>query len=188
MPEPLPPRMPSSPDDAWSSLPLLAPPRSAWPAIQAELARRERRRRHPWLMLAAAATLAFAALVPRWVDIPAPAPDTPSGVAATARGTDPDAGEMRALMAESAQLEVLVAWSRGQGVESASAASLGAALQERIERVDLLLARPDADPDVLLPLWQERVLRLRQLAALQNSQHLLAANGDVEPGTPVLAF
>lgn len=181
-------RPPSSSDAAWSSLPLLAPPRSAWPAIQAELARRARKRRQPWLMLAAAATLAFAALLPRWAGIPPPATDTPAGLAATAPGADPEAVEMRALMAESAQLEVLVAWSRGQGVESASAASLGAVLQERIERVDMLLARPDADPEALLPLWQERVLRLRQLAALQNSQHLLAANGDVEPGTPVLAF
>jgi hypothetical protein len=178
---------PSS-DGDWSSLPLLSPPRSAWPEIEAELMRRERTRRRRWLMLAAAATLACAALVPRWIGVSVPAADTPAGVATTTSDSDPEAVEMRALMDESAQLEVLVAWSRGQGVESASAASLGAALQERIQRVDLLLARPDADPDVLLPLWQERVLRLRQLAALQNSQHLLAANGDVEPGTPVLAF
>jgi hypothetical protein len=166
----------------WSELPLLAPPHSAWPRLDAKL-RRRRQRRLSWLAIAAG--LAVVALLPRVVTSPPPeaAPEITSAVPETE-----DAARITTLMAESAQLEALIAWSREASVESASAASLGMAIEERVERVDLLLSRPDADPAAALPLWQERVLRLRQLAGLQSSQHLLAANGESEPGQPVLAF
>jgi hypothetical protein len=167
----------------WSSLPLLAPPRSAWPGLQAELDRRTRRRRTTWLSLAAAILIAI--LLPRLMTSP-PTPVSASAVAPTAKSAE--AAALGALMTESAQLEALIAWSRDEDVEAMSAASLAIALEERIERVDLLLSRPDADPAARVPLWQERVLRLRQLAGLHSAQHLLAANGDVEPGMPVLAF
>ena len=172
---------PSHPRPAppWSELPLLMPPRSAWPGLDAEF-RRRRQRRLAWLAMAA--MLGLVALLPRLLTSP-PTPQT----IATAPGTD-EAARIAALMAESAQLEALIAWSREEGVESASAASLAMALEERVERVDLLLSRPEADPAAALPLWQERVLRLRQLAGLQSSEHLLAVNGESESGQPVLAF
>lgn len=168
---------------AWSDLPLLQPPRSAWPGLEAVLEHRRRRTHALWF--AAAAVLAIAVLIPRVLHRSEPSQAMPT-VASV--GTLDDAARVAALMTESAQLEALVAWSREGEVESASAASLALALEERIERVDLLLSRPDADPAALLPLWQERVLRLRQLAGLQSSQHLLAANGETEAGQPVLAF
>ena len=167
------------PAPPWSELPLLAPPRSAWPGLDAEL---RRRRQHRLAWLAMAAMLGLVALLPRLLTSP-PTPQT----IATAPGTD-EAARIAALMAESAQLEALIAWSREESVESASAASLAMALEERVERVDLLLSRPEADPAAALPLWQERVLRLRQLAGLQSSEHLLAVNGESESGQPVLAF
>jgi hypothetical protein len=175
---------PSHPRPAppWSDLPLLAPPRSAWPGLDAEF-RRRRQRRLAWLAMAA--MLGLVAVVPRMLTSP-PAPVAPEIIAA-APGTD-ESARIAALMAESAQLEALIAWSREEGVESASAASLAMALEERVERVDLLLSRPEADPAAALPLWQERVLRLRQLAGLQSSEHLLAVNGESESGQPVLAF
>jgi hypothetical protein len=181
---------PAAPRIALGDLPLLSPPRSAWPALEAKLAaRRPRHRAVPWLALAAA--LALAAVLPRWLAAPAPV-DAP--VVATAAVAAPDAtaaprpATLAALMAESAQLETLIAWGPAEPVESAVAASLGSALQDRIESIDALLARPDTDPEALLPLWQERVLRLRQLAGLASTQQLLAANGESGRGVPVLAF
>ena len=173
---------PSRGTPPWSELALLAPPRSAWPALDAELTRR-RHRRLSWLAMAA--VLAVVALLPRLLT--SPPPQMSSEVSVTASGEDENA-HIATLMTESAQLEALIAWSREEDVESASAASLVMALEERVERVDLLLSRPDADPAAALPLWQERVLRLRQIAGLQSSQHLLAANGEAESGQPVLAF
>jgi len=168
-----------------AELPLLTPPRSSWPMLQAALeSRRPRRARRATAWLAAAAVLAAALLVPRWF-APATAPEPRiEPVAAVAA----DAPELRVLMAESAQLEALLAWGHDEDVESGVTASLGSALQDRIESIDALLSRADLDADTALPLWQERVLRLRQLAGLESTQQLLAANGEADRGQPVLAF
>lgn len=173
-----PPRLPLG------ELPLLAPPRSAWPAVQAGLALRQPRaprRNHRWWL--AAAVLAVAMLAPRWFAPPPAAPEPDAGSLVSAA---PD--ELQALMAESAQLEALLAWGHDEDVESAVTASLGSALQDRIESIDALLSRAELDPDTALPLWQERVLRLRQVAGLESTQQLLAANGEAHRGQPVLAF
>lgn len=200
-----------TPQEALRDLPLLSPPRSAWPALQATLdarakparpthmdvgsgcalptvaGRRMERLRPRWHWLAAAAMLAFAAALPRWLATPpAPVPAVAMVLAASAKPDEATA--LRALMAESAQLEALIAWSRAEPAESAVADGLAAAVQDRIEHVDALLARADADPEAALPLWQERVLRLRQLAGLESTQQLLAANGDADRGMPVMAF
>lgn len=176
-----------TPRQALRELPLLSPPRSAWPALQASLDARTRPARPRWHWLAAAAVLAFAAALPGWLaSPPVPAPDLATLPPASAQPDEATA--LRALMAESAQLETLIAWSRAEPIESAVAAGLAAAVQGRIEHVDALLARADADPEAALPLWQERVLRLRQLAGLESTQQLLAANGDAGRGMPVMAF
>jgi hypothetical protein len=175
-----------------AELPLLAPPRSAWPRLQATLVARRRRRMLPWLAAAAALVLALA--LPRMLrtpDAPQLASASPPAPAATNRAVDGSAAPeaaLRALMGESAQLEALLAWTQTGQVESASTAVLADALQQRIEELDTLLARADADPDARLPLWQERVLRLRQLAGVESTEQLLAANGDVDADAMVLAF
>jgi hypothetical protein len=180
---------PAAPRIALGDLPLLTPPRSAWPALEAQLAaRRPRRGALPWLALAAA--LALAAVLPRLLTAPGPvdAPVEATAAVAAPQAATPPPATLAALMAESAQLETLIAWGPAEPFESAVAASLGSALQDRIESIDALLARPDTDPEALLPLWQERVLRLRQLAGLASTQQLLAANGESGRGVPVLAF
>jgi hypothetical protein len=175
-------------EPAWHALPLLTPPHSAWPALQRALERRRTRRRQAGALFAAAAAIALAVGTVRWFSLPDSPPAELARVAPGAALQIDESAQMAALMQESAQLEALIAWSRNDDVETATAASLGVVLQQRIARVDLLLSRPDADPDALLPLWQDRVLRLRQLAGLQRSQQLLAANGDSDPGMPVLTF
>ena len=200
-----------TPQQALRDLPLLSPPRSAWPALQATLdararparpthmdvgsgcalptvaGRRMERLRPRWHWFAAAAMLALAAALPRWLATP-PAP-VPEVVTLPPASVKPDeATALHALMAESAQLEAVIAWSRAEPVEFAVADGLVAAVQDRIEHLDALLARADADPEAALPLWQERVLRLRQLAGLESTQQMLAANGDADRGMPVMAF
>src|SRR5688572_12399002 len=111
-----------------AELPLLTPPRSAWPVLQAALeARRPRRARRAMPWLAAAAVLAAALLVPRWFT-PSIAPEQRIEPLAAATS---EASELQALMAESAQLEALLAWGHDEDVESGITASLGSALQDR---------------------------------------------------------
>lgn len=177
------------PGAALRALPLLAPPRSAWTQLQAQLPQPAPRRSAGPLWLAAAAVLALAIGATRWWT-PAPPNVAAPEIAATIPSVTPSDEQvaLQALMTESAQLETLLAWSREGAVESGAAASLGVAMQHRIEQIDALLARPDTDPDALLPLWQERVLRLRQWTGLGDTQQWLAAHGDVEAGVPVMAF
>ncbi len=164
-------------------LPLMAPPRSAWPALQAELeARRRARPRRLLFALAAAAALACAVLLPRWMVTPTPQPAVAEVVPAS------PASPLKTLQDESAQLESLIAWSRNDTVELGSMGTLSDAVEQRVATIDALLARDDLDPEAALPLWQERVLRLRQLLDFETTQQLLAANGDADPGAPVLAF
>ncbi len=175
---------------ALQALPLLTPARSAWPALQAGLARRQKPPRSRWpFVFAAAAVLALAAVLPRWMAEPADSIVVPvASVPSTPAPAPSEQDQLRALMDESAQLEALIEWSRTERVESASMESLAVGVQSRVSQIDALLARTDADPKATLPLWQERVLRLRQLVDLENTQQLLAANGDVDPGVPMLAF
>lgn len=174
--------------DALQALPLLAPPHDAWPRLRAKLPRTRRRPHAGWFALAAA--LALAMLLPRWL-APTTAPALHDGMpTAHSHGdyADPRDPDLEQLMLESAQLETLLALTGSAPVESAIAASLGDALRTRIGHIDALLARDELDPDARLPLWQERVLRLRELAGIENTQLLLAANGDAGQGVPVLAF
>lgn len=174
------------PEITLRDLPLLTPPRSAWPQLQAQLqARRRAAPRRALFAFAAAAALACALLLPRWMARPESAP---AGVAVQPSVADPAVGELQALQQESAQLEALIAWSRNDAVTVGSIDTLSDGLQQRVATIDGLLARGDLDPEAALPLWQERVLRLRQWADLETTQQLLAANGDADPGAPVLAF
>jgi hypothetical protein len=180
--------LPRDAGDALRALPQLTPPRDAWAELKTRLptpVAPSPVARH-WLWLAAAATLALAFGLARWLaPIPSERPDAASESVAT---SPPALSELALLQAESAQLEALLDWQQGDAVESGAAASLGVAMQSRIEQIDALLARRDLSAEAHLPLWQERVLRLRQLTGLDNTQQWLAARGDADPGVPVLAF
>lgn len=179
------------PGDALRDLPLLSPPRSAWPAIKEELDREVSGTRSRWpRWLALAAVVAGAALMPVWLQREA----TPDAVP-VARDATPELraeyGEDAALtqlMHESERLEALIAWSRPAAVESAPSATLAAVIKGRIGHLDGLLSRAELDPDARLPLWQERVLRLRQLANLHGTEQMLAASGDSGLDVPLRAF
>lgn len=168
--------------DALRALPPLSPPHDLWPRLHARLPV-ARRRPHPfWWALAAA--LGLALLLPAWLapgDDPSPAP-----VAGIPADDEPVA--LAALMHESAQLEAWLRFDAGTDVESAVHASLEVALRDRIAGIDRLLAGDEVEPAALVPLWQERVLRLRELVGLQNTRQLLAAHGDADLGAPVLTL
>jgi hypothetical protein len=172
------------------ALPLQAPPRSAWPRLQRELPGRGRTVPRWSRWLAAAAALGTFALLPGWLDGPV---DSPQQVASASTAYTPavvsaDDATLIALMQESSQLERWIALSQVSAVDSAPSASLGAALSGRVQQIDALLARADLDAAAQVPLWQERVLRMRQLAQIEGTQMLLAARGDSDAGLPVLTF
>lgn len=175
------------PSSALRQLPLLSPPRSAWPAIEMKLGREResvRTRLPRWLALAA--VIAGAALMPVWLQREQAIEAVP--VAADATGDTHDAAALAALMHESMQLEALIQWSRPMQVEAAPSATLAAVIQGRISHLDGLLSRAELDPGARLPLWQERVLRLRQLASLHSTDQMLAARGDAGQDIPLQAF
>lgn len=161
---------------ALQALPSEAPPRSAWPAIAARLPRRERRR-WPWFG-AIAAALALAVALP---SLREQAPLAPADAPA-------DTTELHALYDESARLEALLLVAADDSMTSASAASLGAAMLDRLGAIDDLLADPATDADLQLPLWRERVAVLRQLAGLETSRHWLASQGERYDGALVAAY
>lgn len=179
------------PAEALRALPLALPPRSAWPAIAASLPAPTRAplRRRVFGLVAVAAMLAVALLVPAWLDDAATPPAATVDTGATlpspvAAAVDP----LDALLRESAQLEAWIAWSSGAASESGASASIEMDVRDRIGAIDALLARPALDPAAQLPLLQERVVRLRQLAGLHNTRQLLAANGDDAVAAPVAVF
>lgn len=146
------------------------------------------------MWIALAATLALALALPMWrsgeVAPPLVVVDTSPRVedAAATSDTLPAGGDLDALLRESAQLEAWVAWSSAQGGQSGASASVELDVRDRIAMLDALLSRPTLDPAAQLPLWQERVLRLRQLAGLHNTRQLLAANGEDANAAPVTVF
>lgn len=182
---------------ALRALPLQMPPRSVWPHVAAQLqppvaeapraVRGSRRMPRRWLALAA--MLALALVLPRWLSLP-----TNDGSLA---GTDPAAtsapitapgDDLDTLLRESAQLEAWIAWTGTPARDAGGSASLALDLHDRIAVIDTLLASSDLDPAAQQPLLQERLLRLRELAGLQNTRQLLAAHGDEAQVLPVTVF
>lgn len=156
---------------ALSRLPLEAPDRSAWPALAARLQTKARPKRR-WPYALAAAALLVAIMLPRIALPPGIVPQTTSGNTDSATSES----QLSALMVESARLERLVAAASDNGASSASAAALSLALEERLRALDRQLAVSD-DSGQQLPLWQQRVSLLRDVARLQTSRHYLAAQG-----------
>jgi hypothetical protein len=112
-------------------------------------------------------------------------PPTAPAVASATPSAEPDAGiatattaELERLYAESAQLEGLLALARGDGVANGAAAALAGELDARVARIDAALVQPALSPERRVALWRERVDALRQAAAFESTQRLLAARGE----------
>lgn len=155
---------------ALRSLPLESPLHSAWPALAARLP--VPRRQAPRWRLAVAASLLAGLALTLAPDVRVGAPGA-EAVATTDRATQ---AQLDALMAESAQLEALVAAASDDGAGSATVAALSLALQDELQLVDGQL-QADAPPERRLALWQQRVALLREVAGLESSRHYLAAQG-----------
>ena len=86
--------------------------------------------------------------------------------------------ELERLYAESAQLEGLLALARdGGGVANGAVAMLSDDLATRVAQIDAALMQPSLASDRRIALWRERVDALRQAAAFESTQRLLAARG-----------
>lgn len=168
--------------EALAGLPLDTPDRSAWPALAAHVAQRQRKRPRWPLALAAAAVLALAALMPGWLAQRTPTVDAP--FVAAVESNDP----LDALMAESAQLEHFISAASNDAMESASTTMLSLAFEERVQRVDAALSDPSLDDASRQLLWQQRVSLLREYAGVQGTRQWLAAQGATLDGALVSAY
>lgn len=179
------PRVPVA--DALRALPLQSPPRSVWPTLAAQLPT-QRKRRDLRLPLVFAATLLLAIVASRFMPAPMPADDIAHVDAPMLSTAATQEAELDTLLRESAQLEAWIAFGGTRASSSGADASLELDLQERIVAIDALLSRPALDPAAQRPLLQERLMRLRQLASVQNTRQLLAANGTDAQAAPVSVF
>lgn len=151
---------------ALRTLPLEAPPRSAWPVV-APVTRVVHRRAHRWpYALATAAALALALLLP----VPTERSDG---------GDDPMLAslELPALMQESARLERLIAAVNDDPLQPADALVLGLAFEDDLAGIDAELATTPRGSRDAQDLWQQRVDILSRYAQLQSSRRLLASAG-----------
>lgn len=166
---------------ALRALPLETPERSAWPAL-AERLPQPRRPFTTWLVGGAvAAALALAIVLPLSQQPAAPEADLAAAPGGETAGLD-------ALYEESARLEALLAVSADHSVASGSAAALANALSGRLQSIDLVLADPRTDAALRLPLWQQRVEVLRDLAALEGTRQILNAEGARLDGALAVAY
>lgn len=157
---------------ALRALPLESPPQSAWPALAAKLPA-TRRRTPRWPLALAASLLAGLAVTLA----PGNRPSAPGASTSNSANADRVAqARLDALMAESAQLESLVAAASDDGASSATVAALGLALQDQLQLIDAQL-QANAAPSQQFALWQQRVSLLRDVAGLESSRHYLAAEG-----------
>jgi hypothetical protein len=92
------------------------------------------------------------------------------------------------LYVQSAQLEALVAQTRDENVATGPAAVLADELESRVALIDASLAQSELATTQRAALWQQRVDALRQLAGLQSTQRLLAAQGERYDGQLVAVY
>lgn len=153
--------------DALHALPLEDPPHSAWPQLAVTFARRNRHRLPIW-PLALAASLLLVLTLGGYLYIAANRPQS-----ASAPTSDP----LQPLLAESAQLEALIA-NTSDAITSAPMMALGADLEDQLAVIDNQLGNAGLTRSERLSLWQQRVAVLRELAGLQASQQWLATRGE----------
>jgi hypothetical protein len=164
--------------DAFNSLPLEMPERSAWPALAARIAgqRLRARRIGRWPYAAAAAALLALALLPRGGMLTGE-PATPTQAATSASAAPAGGARLAALMSESAQLERLVAAASDDGAGSGSTTALGLQMEDSLEHLDASLNSGALTDQQQTALWQQRVNLLRQIASLETSRRYYAAEG-----------
>lgn len=163
--------------NAMQALPLETPARNAWPLLVKQLPA-PTPPRWPWAI--AASVLLAVLLVARFDNTSAP---TPTAIAAAPNDPLPP------LLAESAQLEALLAAAANSAGTSAPMVMLSADLEDRLQGIDGQLASTDLSDKQRLPLWQQRVEALRELAGLQSTQQWLAARGEqAYEGALVVAY
>lgn len=173
---------------ALAQLPAEDPPRDAWQRLSAALGARVPEPRaaprpvarlpRPAAWLAMAATLALAVALPWRAMQPGADRDAlPSGTAATA--------PLEPLLAESAQLEALLAHARDGRVSTGTAAAMAAQLDARLAAIDAELALAGLTPARERALWNARVGVLRQLVGFEGARRWLAVNGDAYEGALV---
>lgn len=173
--------------EALGRLPLETPERSAWPLLAERIAAAQPVRPRPrWpFALAAAATLAVAALMPRLMS-PTTAPATDP--VATTRPTATAPIPLESLMIESAQLENYISAVADDSMASASATLLSLEFEDRLRRIDVALSAPTLDADSRAQLWQQRVALLREYAGVQGTSQWLAVDGGTLDGALVATF
>lgn len=172
--------------EALARLPLESPERSAWPLLERRIIAAQTAARPRWpFAVAAAAVLAVAALMPRLMTPPGPAPTDVTPVAAT---TTPAGDSLDALMTESAQLENFISAVSADDMATASTAALGLEFEDRLRRLDVALSAPTLDVDTRTRLWQQRVSLLREYAGVQGTSQWLAADGGSLDGALVATF
>jgi len=142
------------------------------PATPASGPSRRRAPRHPAATAAAVASATPAAVATAATDANAP-------TQAAANSDDARLiAQLRALQAESSQLEALVAAARDERVASAAAALMGAGLDQRLRLIDTALGDAALAPTTRVALWRERVESLRSLAGVESTQRWYAARGE----------
>jgi hypothetical protein len=124
----------------------------------------------------AAGLLALAVMPIGWLDHAAQAPTVAGGGPTRAPTPSAQRLELAALMSESARLERLVATASDDGASSGTAAAMSLELEDELRALDAEL-EANRDPARQLPLWQQRVQVMRDVAAVEASRHYLAAQG-----------
>ena len=165
--------------EALRALPLDAPDRSAWPQFAAHIAARQRpsrTRRVAWL--AVAASIAVGLLVAGF---------GPWRTTAT-EGATAQAGSIATLMAESAQLERLLAAANDDTEGNASTLVLALQMEDRLRAVDAELAEPGLTEARRLALWRQRVDVLHVAAGLASTRRYYAAQGQAAEPTLVATY
>jgi hypothetical protein len=164
---------------ALRALPLEAPDASAWPQVAARIAdaqRRPRARHAVWLALAASVLAGIlVAGFGGWRTAPVD-------------GATAQADALPSLMAESAQLERLLAAASDDTAGNASALVLSLQLEDRLRGVDAELARPGLADSRRLALWRQRVELLHVAAGLESSRRYYAAQGQALEPTLVATY
>ena len=155
---------------ALAALPHDAPSHSAWPAMSTRLAhKRAPQRRWP---LALAASLLALALLPRGSE--------PGHSEAVVDASQPSQAEQKqqlaALMSESARLERLIDAASDQGASSGTSTAVSLALEDKLSALDANL-EANRDAAQTLPLWQQRIELMRNIAAIEASRRYLASEG-----------
>jgi len=164
---------------ALSSLPLAAPARSAWPALETVLRVQAVPRRPRWLPAALVAGLALAALSPRFISTPSSIEvTTVAGSTSVPTTNATNTGdELAALHARSQQLETWLQRLADHGASLTGQDLMAAAeIEDLIGLVDLQLAAADKRPEAA-GLWRQRISLLEDLAAIRAQPYAVDATG-----------